>query len=107
MSADLSRLTTMVLLTYPFAVELSVCIGERNWGHPILLSMLRRGTMSCATMNNAPISASAAEGQTYLMIREIDNIGPLLRGIGSSSERNMCPPARLRDLGSLLKLASK
>ena len=58
--------------------------------------------MSCETIKSAPISASAAEGQTYLMIREIDNIGPLLRGIGSSSERNMCPPARLRELGSLL-----
>ena len=57
--------------------------------------------MSCETIKSAPISASAAEGQTYLMIREIDSIGPL-RGIGSSSERNMCPPARLRELGSLL-----
>jgi len=41
------------------------------------------------------------------MMGVIDNIGPLLRGIGSSSKRNMCPPAWLRKLGSLPKLASE
>ena len=59
-------------------------------------------TKFSSIMKSAPISASAADGQTYFMMREIDSNGPLLRGIGSSSERNMWPPARLRELGSLL-----
>ena len=35
----------------------------------------------------------------------MDRSGPLMRGIGSSSERKMWPPERLCDLGLLRKLA--
>ena len=88
-------------------MELSVCNGDRGCGQPISVSMLRRGTISCATMKRAPVSASAAEGQTCFITREMESNGPLLRGIGSSSERKMWPPALLRDLDSLRKLASE
>ena len=51
-------------------------------------------------MNNAPSSASVADDMTDLIICDMLRTAPLFIGISSSPAMNMCPPARLRALGS-------
>ena len=46
MSMDLRFLVTMVLLTSPAAVELSVWTGDLGCGQPILVRDWRMGTIS-------------------------------------------------------------
>ncbi len=95
------RLVMMVLLTYPVAVVLSTWIGDRGCGQPISVKALRSGTISWAHLNRAESSASPAEAYTDLITAAIESIGPLDFGMGSSLDRKMCAPARLRDLVSL------
>ena len=85
----------------PLAVELSVWIGDFGCGHPISSSALRSGIISRAVVYSAASSASAADAMTYLMTCDIVWIGPFCRGIGSSSVKKICAPARLRELGSV------
>ena len=47
-------------------------------------------------MYNAPISASAAEDITLLMIFATFRMAPLLGGISALEDRKKCPPALLR-----------
>ena len=95
------RLVMMVLLTYPVAVVLSTWIGDQGCGQPISVKALRSGTISWAHLNRAASSASPAEAYTDLITAAIESSGPLDCGMGSSLERKICAPARLRDLVSL------
>ena len=95
------RLVMMVLFTYPVAVVLSTWIGDRGCGQPISVKALRSGTISWAHLNRAASSASPAEAYTDLITAAIESSGPLDCGMGSSLDRNICAPARLRDLVSL------
>ena len=103
MSSDLMRLVMMVLLTYPVAVVLllSTWIGDRGCGQPISVKALRSGTISWAHLNRAASSASPAEAYTDLITAALESSGPLECGMGSSLDRKICAPARLRDLVSL------
>ncbi len=103
----LIRRAMMVSLVNPTAVEFLVWMGDGGCGHPILMSVLRRGTISWAVMNNADSSASAADAMTNFTIWEIVRTGSLSLGMGSFSVRKMLAPARLRDLDSPRKLASE
>ncbi len=53
-----------------------------------------------AFINRAPSSASAVDDMTARMICDIFRTAPLLVGILSFADVNMCPPARLRALDS-------
>ncbi len=98
MSSDLMRLVMMVLFTYPVAVVLSTWIGDRGCGQPISVKALRSGTISWAHLNRAASSASPAEAYTDLITAALDGTGLLDCGMGSSLDRKICAPARLRDL---------
>ena len=87
-----------MLLVTPTAVELSVWISDCSWGYLVSMSVWIRGTMSLAVIKIAASPASAAEDMTNLIIWVMVRIGPLYLGLGSSSERNMCAPARLHVL---------
>ena len=95
------RLTIMVLLAKPSAVELSSWIGDLGCGHPISFNALRSGTMSRAHLKHAAVSASPADAYTDRRTVELDCTGPLSCGMGSSLDKKMCAPARLRELDSL------
>ena len=85
----------------PTAVGLSVCIGDRPWGHFILMRFCRRVTILLAVINRVASSASAAEDMKNLMIWEILSIGPLNHGLGSFLEKKIFAPARIRALETL------
>lgn len=91
----------------PTAVVLSTCIGDFGCGHPISMSVWRRGTISLAVMNSAASSASAADEQTNLMILASVRMDPLSLGIASFSVQKMYEPPRLRDLDTLRYEASE
>ena len=55
-------------------------------------------------MYSAAISASAADAMTVLMIYAIVKTGPLMFGLGSFSDRNICAPDLLPALDSLRNL---
>ena len=80
---------TIVLLTTPEAVELSIWIGLLGWGQPMSMRVWRWGIISHAVMNRAASSASAADAITNLMIWAMESTAPLKRGNGSFSERKM------------------
>ena len=63
------------------------------------------GTISLAVMYIAPISASAAEDITNLIIWAIVRIAPFHLGVGSFSDKNMWAPAQLHALELLLNPA--
>ena len=105
-SVDLVRLVTIVLLVTPKAVELSVWMGYYPWGHFIYMSVWRRGTMSLVVIKIAASSASAAEEMINLIIWMMVIMGLFYLGLGSSSERKMCAPERLRALEKLRYAAS-
>ena len=89
-----------LLLTTLSAVELSVWIGVGCWAWPKNLSVCHAGTASQQLMYSAPISASAAEDMSALIICAMVWIAPLLAGDGVLSDMKKCPPARLRALVS-------
>ena len=80
MSMALVLLGWRFRFTTPNAVVLSVCIGVGGWGCPISSRVVLAGMASRAFMNNAPISASAADDMTALMICATFNTAPLLGG---------------------------
>ena len=62
----------------PSAVLLSVLIGVAGCGCPTSLLVIRNGSMSCAFMNIAPTSDSAADDITDLIIFAMTDIDPLM-----------------------------
>ena len=62
--------------------------------------MWRIKTAVFAFINRAPSSASAADDMTARIICEMFRTAPLFVGMSSFADMNMCPPARLRSLGS-------
>ena len=62
------------------AVVLSVCIGVGGWRCPISSNVMRMGIASLALIYNAPISASAADVITDLMICAMFKTAPLFGG---------------------------
>ncbi len=100
MSMAFSAFGRILLVSSACAVELSVCIGVCDWGWPNSSSVVRMDTAVFALMNNAPSSASAADDMTDLIICDMLRTAPLFIGISSSPAMNMCPPARIRALGS-------
>ena len=79
----------IVLLTDPSAVELSTWIGDHGCFHPISSNALRSGTISCAHLKSAAVSASPADAYTDRRTVEFDCTGPLDCGMGSSLEKKM------------------
>ena len=77
----------IILLTTPAAVDLSVLIGYGGCLQPISINVWRMGTIYLAVMYSTPISASAAEDITILMIWAIMRIDPLHSGVGSFSDK--------------------
>ena len=70
------------------------------------MSVWRSGIIFFAVINNAASYASAADAITVLIICVIIKIGPLIFGLGSFSERNICAPALLLDRDLLRNIAS-
>ena len=68
----------MVLFENPTAVVLSTCMGVEGWGCPSSLRVVRIGKASLAFRNVAPISTSAAEDMTVLIICHRVCMAPLL-----------------------------
>ena len=97
----------MVWLANPFAVELSVWMGDQCCGHLISLSVCRSGTITLAVTKSLANYASEAEDMTRLIIWARDSIGPLSRGIGSFSKQKMCYPVRLCVQVSLMYTVSE
>ena len=91
----------------PTAVELSDCTDEGGCFHPISCRVFLSGTISFVAKNSAVISASAADDTTYFMIYAMVRSVPVHLGMSSFSNRNMCAPALLLDLDSLLKPVSE
>ena len=60
------------------AIVLSVCIGIFGCGCPISIRAILAGMASRAFMNNAPISASAADDMTAFIIWATFSTAPLL-----------------------------
>ena len=83
MLSNLRCLTTIVLFTYPDAVELLTWIGDLGCNQPISSIVLRSGTISWAVVKSAANSASAADAITVFITRAMDNTGPLVLGMGS------------------------
>ena len=71
----------------PRAVVLSVCIGVLGCGCPISMRAILAGMASRAFMNNAPISASAADDMTAFIIWATFSTAPLLGGSFTSLDR--------------------
>jgi len=97
MSIDFNFFMTF-LFTTPNAVVLSVCIGVGGCGCPKNSSTCLAGTASRQLMNSAPISASAAEDITALIICDIVCMAPLLGGTSTLLDMKKWPPALLRAL---------
>ncbi len=87
MSITLDRFGKMVLFVTPTAVELSVWIGLRGFGHPMSMRVCLWGIILQAAIKSAASSALAAKAMTNLMIVAIVRTMPLKRGVGSSSKR--------------------
>ena len=100
MSIDFNILLTMLLLTTPSAVVLSVCIGVGGCLCPIYSSVVLSGTAPRKLMNSTQSSSSAVEDMTVLMILEIVVTALLFGGSAVSSVMKKCPPDLLRDFAS-------
>ncbi len=107
MSIILMHFAMIVPLQTPTAFELSVWMGVLGCSQPILMSVWCNGTISLVVRKSAASPASVAEAMTNLIICAMVRTAPLNLGMGSSSERNMWAPVRLRDLVLLRKLASE
>ena len=90
-----------LFVTTACAAELPVYIGVVGCGWPISDSVILCGTASLALIYVAPISASAADNMTALMIWATFKTAPLLAGIAALLDMKKFPPARLLDPGSL------
>ena len=97
---DLSRLLEMLLVILTFAVVLSVWIDVGGCVYPIYSTAWSAMMASLQLMNSAPISASAADGMTALMILAIVNNYTLLGGNYVLLDINKCPPDLLLDVVS-------
>ena len=62
----------------PSAVLLSVLIGVAGCGCPNSLQVICSGSISCAFMNSAPISDSAADDITDFIIFAMMDMVPLM-----------------------------
>ena len=72
-----------LFVTTARAAELLVCISFLGCGCPISDRVILCGTHSLALMYISPISASAADVMTALMIWVIFKMAPLLAGIAA------------------------
>ena len=90
----------MLLVTME-AVELSVCRGEGGSGQRISSSVWQKGNILLAVMKMASISDSVAEDIVNLMVSTMVRMRPFKRGVGSSSERNICASTQLQARDSL------
>ena len=95
MSIAFNALGIILLVRRSFADLLSVWIGVRGWGCPSSSRVCRMATAVFALMNRAPSSASAADDITAHIICEMLRTAPLLSGMSSFDDMNICPPARL------------
>ena len=95
------RLGCRFLVTKPRAVVLSVMIGVGGWMWPISSRSILAGMACLEFKNNAPISASAAEDMTFLMICAMLWKAPLFGGHFELSDMKKCPPALLLAFGSV------
>ena len=101
MSVDLVRLGWRFLETKPSAVVLSVMIGVGGWVCPNSSRSVLAGMACLELRNNAPISASAAEDMTLLMIWAMLWKAPLFGGHSELFDMKKCPPALLLAFGSV------
>jgi hypothetical protein len=95
----LSAFGNILLVSSVCAFALWVCIGVRGCGWPSSMSVWCIETEVFKVMNWALNSSSAADDMTAQIICEILTVALLLNGMLLFSAMNMCPPARLRDLG--------
>ena len=90
----------MLLVTTPYAVVLSVCIGVGGCMCPISSRDWYAEMASLQLMNSATSSASVADDMNALMILTIDNTSTLLGGNTVLFDIKKFPPARFLDLFS-------
>ena len=97
MYMEFIRFLSMLLVTTPCAVVLSVCIGVGGCVCPIYSSYWRSGMDSLQLTKSDPRTASAADDMTALMILSIVNTSPLLVGNAVFFDMKKCPLALLLD----------
>ena len=100
MPMDFSYFLEMLLVTNPFAVVLSVCIGVGGCVCTTSSSDWRAEMASLQLIKSAPSSDSASDDMTSLMILEIVNTYLLLGGNAVLFEMKKFPPAMLMDFVS-------
>ena len=93
MSISFVRFGAMLFDMNAWDAELSVCIGVLVCGCPISSNVFRAGTVSLALIYIDPISASAADDITDLMIWAMLSTAPLFIGSSVLFERKKWPPA--------------
>ena len=96
MSIAFVRLSLILWLFTPSAIELLVWIGVCGCGWPISASICHKYAAYFAFKYRAPSYASAADDITVLIIIATVRIGPLLEGHSSLLDRKNCPLAQLR-----------
>ena len=106
-SIDLLLCWMMVLFITPSAVKLSVWTGDGGCFRPILMIFWWTRIIYLAGIYSAPISASAADDITNLMIWAILRTAPFHLGAGVSSDKYIWSPVRIPELDSLLNPESE
>ena len=100
MSIYFRRFLSMLLVTNPIDVVLSVYIGVGGCLCPISSSAWRDGMPSRQLMKRAPSSASAAEDMMALMICVMMMTAPLFSVMAELLDMKKCPTALLSDFVS-------
>ena len=93
---DFRSLLSMLLVTTPSAVVLSVCIGVGDCLWPISSSAWRARMASRQLMKRDPSLASAAEEMTAWIICAVVTTAPSFCGMAELLDTRKCPPALLR-----------
>ena len=93
MSIEFKLLLTMLLLTTPSAVVLSICIVVGGCLCPNYFSVVLAATASRQLMKSEQSLASAADDMTALMILDIVVTATLFWGYALLSVMKKCPPA--------------
>ena len=104
---ELSFLLIILLLVTPSAIELYVWTGVLGCGQPISMRVCRMGNIAFVVMKRPASLSSASEDMTNLIIWAMVRMDPLSQLTGSSPDRKMWAPDRLRYLETLSYAASE
>ena len=96
-----------MLLVTTAMVEFYIWNGVLGWVQPISTRVCQMGTIALSIMKKTASSASASEDMKNLIIWDMVRMDPLSRVTGSSPDRKMWDPDRLRSLKTLRYASSE